>query len=277
MDAERDKQQQSPPKGPVLLAPEPVHPGQPAELKPAPGSVLAEALAHMQPNKKTPLIEVQRKRKFAGEPCWASGQRRPPPPLGGPRGPGGVFGVYTTPLTARGHRVTPRRSGQQGAALEMVGALLARASEVFTSMRKHTSFPHDAHEDSRETQQRSDYPQTTSPSYRLAFADNDFLLREDTRPVRLSLEYQKVETCLREAGITGTIVVFGSARLKPGTIYYEQARELGKLLATKGEDYGVHIITGGGPGIMQAANHGAHEAGARTIGLNIVLPYEQRP
>jgi len=134
-------------------------------------------------------------------------------------------------------------------------------------------------------------PQTQSPSYRLAFADPDFLLREELRPVRLQLELLKPQLALDEAGITSTIVLFGGARVRetPQGVnptldalspHYAEARRFARLvtarsLATGGT--GDVIITGGGPGVMEAGNRGAADAGGRSIGLNIVLPHEQAP
>jgi len=69
------------------------------------------------------------------------------------------------------------------------------------------------------------------------------------------------------------VTVFGSARFKEGTEYYEQARELGKHIS---QDLGLTVMTGGGPGIMEAANRGAYEAGGRSVGCNIILPHEQK-
>ena len=104
------------------------------------------------------------------------------------------------------------------------------------------------------------------------------------RGVRFMLEYAKAEESLREAGIRSTIVVFGSARTKQGSKHYEAARAFGKLASTRGGSLikagGLHdnvIATGGGPGIMEAANRGAAEAGALSIGFNIRLPHEQFP
>jgi uncharacterized protein (TIGR00730 family) len=144
-------------------------------------------------------------------------------------------------------------------------------------------------------------------SYRLAFVDEQFLLREDLRPVRMQLELLKPETILREEHIVATIVIFGSARLLPRNVaeerlaladqsgdaaavararvaltmsrYYEEARELARLItrASKSLDEKIVVVTGGGPGIMEAGNRGASEAGGPSIGLNIVLPHEQEP
>ena len=136
--------------------------------------------------------------------------------------------------------------------------------------------------------------QTLSPSYRLAFADDDFLLEDGLRGVRLMLEFSKPDRIMREAGIHSTIVVFGSTRARPegasdgsqGTgysldpAYYDEALRLGTLIAestTDGDELDFVVMTGGGPGIMEAANRGAADAGAPSVGLNIVLPREQAP
>jgi uncharacterized protein (TIGR00730 family) len=144
-------------------------------------------------------------------------------------------------------------------------------------------------------------------SYKLAFADERFLLREDLRPVRMQLELLKPELILQEERIAATIVMFGSARLVPMDVaeerlskaesghdkaaiararmslhmsrYYEEARQLSSLItqASKKLDEKIVVVTGGGPGIMEAGNRGASEAGGPSIGLNIVLPHEQEP
>jgi hypothetical protein len=144
-------------------------------------------------------------------------------------------------------------------------------------------------------------------SYRLAFIDEKFLLREDLRPVRMQLELLKPELILREERIVATIVIFGSARLLPEEVarrrlaqaeagadaaaiararmalsmsrYYEEARTLSSLItrASKSLDEKIVVVTGGGPGIMEAGNRGAAEAGGPSVGLNIVLPHEQEP
>ena len=128
-----------------------------------------------------------------------------------------------------------------------------------------------------------------SPSYRLAAMDQDFLLGDSMRGVRFLLEYAKAEESLRTWGVRSTIVVFGSARVHedgPGKhpFWYEQARAFGAiasqrggaLTATSGTRDNV-IATGGGPGIMEAANRGAFDVGAPSIGFNITLPHEQEP
>ncbi len=147
------------------------------------------------------------------------------------------------------------------------------------------AFP-SAREDEKSALLMKDTPQTRSVSYRLAFADTDFLLRDELRPVRLQLELLKPELALQEEGIESTIVVFGSARtpspddtLDESARDYQDAREFARLMSAAETPDGKRniIVTGGGPGIMEAANRGAHEAGARSVGLNIVLPHEQAP
>lgn len=126
--------------------------------------------------------------------------------------------------------------------------------------------------------------QKRSPSYRLAALDSDFILGDSTRGARFMLEYQKAEDALRARGVVSTLVVFGSARVREGDPRYEAAREFAHLASLRGgalrdgEAGRYHVIaTGGGPGIMEAANRGAAEAGAISIGFNITLPHEQEP
>jgi len=155
-----------------------------------------------------------------------------------------------------------------------------------------------------------------SPSYRRADEDVDFLGCDETRGVRLQIDYLKPQVLLERHRIRHTIVVFGGTRIvepaaarrqvdqlreslreRPSDAelqlqlgraerilaksrYYEVARELGRLVAESGggpEDCRLVVMTGGGPGVMEAANRGAHEAGAKSVGLNIDLPHEQFP
>ena len=137
-------------------------------------------------------------------------------------------------------------------------------------------------------------PQTLSPSYRLAFADEEFLGREELRPVRLQLELLKFEMLMEEHGIESTIVLFGGARipspaeragaktqtLSDLSVFYDEAREFARLMTRKSIATGNRefvVVTGGGPGVMEAGNLGAQEEGGVSIGLNIVLPHEQAP
>ena len=159
-------------------------------------------------------------------------------------------------------------------------------------------------------------PQTKSDSYKLAFDDPQFLLRDEMRGVRLQLEIMKPEMIQQEHGINSTVVVFGGTRIPdPETAakrlqekqmladreplsnmaaqrvncakrvlakshYYEEARKLARMVTENclnDDNCDLVVSTGGGPGIMEAANRGAYEAGGKSIGLNIVLPHEQAP
>lgn len=142
-------------------------------------------------------------------------------------------------------------------------------------------------------------PQTQAPAYRLAFDDAEFLCREDLRPIRLQLELLKPELMLSEAGIESTVVLFGGARIpEPGkdawaakndiqkknleknARYYEEARKFARITSRHSaiSNYKEYVVvTGGGPGVMEAGNRGACDVDAPSIGLNIVLPHEQAP
>jgi len=119
----------------------------------------------------------------------------------------------------------------------------------------------------------------------LAYKDEKFLDTDEARPIRILAEYLEPLRILCQAQVHETIVFFGSARLTPdGPLgrYYQEARELARLVTlwSKSLRSDVHryvVCSGGGPGIMEAANRGASEAGGRTIGFNIGLPHEQRP
>ena len=144
-------------------------------------------------------------------------------------------------------------------------------------------------------------------AYRLAFADPEFLLRRETRGIRFQLEMLKPDLAQQELGIDNTVVVYGSARVREASVaqeqlvaaetsgdaqaiararallrnsaYYEHAREFGRTVARHSARCApqdkLYICTGGGPGIMEAANRGAHDEGALNVGLNIALPHEQ--
>ena len=131
--------------------------------------------------------------------------------------------------------------------------------------------------------------QLESPSYRLAALDRDFLLSDSMRGVRFLLEYAHAEEALRAWGVRSTLVVFGSARVRergPGRqpFWYEQARSFGRIASERGgaltgpDSLRENVIaTGGGPGLMEAANRGAADAKATSIGFNVTLPQEQAP
>jgi len=154
----------------------------------------------------------------------------------------------------------------------------------------------------------TDTPQTRHPAYRLALRDTDFLLRDQLRPIRFQLELLKPSMLLDEARVGSTLVMYGSARIPPPDAvdtalegakdlpvqdrmvverlaekakYYAEAYKLARLVSEQAViENGMRqfvVCSGGGPSIMEAANRGASDAGAESIGLNIVLPHEQAP
>ena len=165
-----------------------------------------------------------------------------------------------------------------------------------------------AKDEARQAQARPtpDYDGPNS-AFRLAFTDDDFMLREELRPVRMQLELLKPELVQQEQGIKATIVMFGSARIPDQAAaeqrladaqvlgnaavlqkaqmqlqmsrYYEEARRFASIVTRESmaRSNPIYVVTGGGPGIMEAGNRGAHEVGGKSIGLNIVLPHEQHP
>ncbi len=161
--------------------------------------------------------------------------------------------------------------------------------------------------------EEADSTLTQSSSHELAFLDKEFLLRNELRPVRIQLEILKPELIFQDNAILSTLVVFGSSRItdeknagknleqaqkdfdadpnNPETSqklqqakkdlenskYYHEAWKLGKIVSSNNPDKSMVITTGGGPGIMEAANKGAYDVNSDSVGLNIVLPHEQYP
>ncbi|MGB7406584.1 MAG: LOG family protein [Pacificimonas sp.] len=159
---------------------------------------------------------------------------------------------------------------------------------------------------SKEDAERAKHGPTDHPAYRLAFLDEDFLTREELRPIRLQLELLKPEVLQDEHGIESTFVIYGSARIpEPAAAeamiaaakdetalkkakalankakYYDEARKLAQIVSslpqTEDGKRNFVIVSGGGPSIMEAANRGAHDVGKESVALNIVLPFEQAP
>ncbi len=188
-------------------------------------------------------------------------------------------------------------------------------AEPGSDSRAPTGFP-GAREDAGTAEQRAPAVEPHRSSHRLAYADVDFLMRDELRGVRLQLEFEKPDLVQEKHGITDTVVIFGSTRVPEESVarerlacaeqaaaadpkdealahavtvaqsildkvhFYDDARALARHITEASladPERGLTVVTGGGPGIMEAANRGAHEAGGKSIGLNIVLPHEQQP
>ena len=183
-----------------------------------------------------------------------------------------------------------------------------------TNLPCQSPFP-SAKEEAAHVSYHDESAQTQSLSYRLAYDDLNFMMRDELRPIRLQLELLKPELAQSELGIKSTVVIFGSARIQgndeaqqaladaqhawdenPDNLtlannlaiarriatkshYYDEARKLGTIITVeaKKRKYPLIVVTGGGPGIMEAANRGAADVQGKSMGLNIVLPHEQKP
>ncbi len=167
-----------------------------------------------------------------------------------------------------------------------------------TDRRRHTPL-RTSKQDIEATRKVPHTPQTEAAAYKLAFTDEEFMTSEDMRGVRFQLEYLKPEMWLRERGVNSTVVLFGGARIaEPGkdpwaaktpkaresllksSRYYTEARRFAQYasLTSKALDHKDYVVvTGGGPGVMEAGNRGAADVGVPSIGFNIVLPHEQAP
>lgn len=159
--------------------------------------------------------------------------------------------------------------------------------------RSQKTFPN-AETDTKRASGVPDTPQTRSPAYALAFADDAFLCSDELRATRFMLEILKPELTLEKMNVNSTVVMFGGARIpdpahkekaRTKTLsdlskYYDEARKFAELVtkdSMKSDGSENVIVTGGGPGVMEAGNRGAVDAGGRSMSLNIVLPHEQAP
>ncbi len=167
------------------------------------------------------------------------------------------------------------------------------------SRRRNTTPLRTSKQDIAAVKRAPQTPQTASSAYRLAYVDDEFLTADETRGVRFQLEYLKPQLRLTKRGIRSTVVLFGGARIpEPGKAawaarndrqkrnleraskYYDEARRFAQFASLTSEALGYRdyvVVTGGGPGVMEAGNRGASDVGAPSIGFNVVLPHEQAP